>query len=319
MRNLVAGGAGLIGSHLVDALLDRGESVVVVDNFLTGRRENLAHLADHPRLFLLEADLATVEVREIDSGPFERIFNLASPASPVGYRRYPIETHLVNSIGVHGLLEIARRDGARFIQASTSEVYGDPLAHPQVETYWGNVNPHGPRSCYVEGKRFAESITTEYHRQFGLDTRIARIFNTYGPRSRPDDGRIVPTFCVRALEGKPLTVHGDGSQTRSFCYIDDLVLGLIQLGDSDGLDGAVINLGNPVEISVLSVAELVIELTGADSGIEFGPLPTDDPVRRRPDISLARELLGWTPSIDLRTGLEAMVSWMRDGVTPVAH
>ncbi len=237
------------------------------------------------------------------SEPFERIYNLASPASPRGYGRYPIETQLVNSVGTLQALEMARRDGARFLQFSTSEVYGDPLVHPQHEGYWGNVNPNGPRSCYDEGKRFAESLTMEFVRQFSLDARIARIFNTYGPRSNPADGRVVPNFCVQALRGEPITIYGDGSQTRSFCYVDDLVRGLLSLMETDGLEGEVVNLGNPHEFTVRDLAEQIVSLTGSSSPIEYAPLPTDDPTRRQPDIAKAMRLLHWQPEVSLHDGL----------------
>ena len=303
MRNLVTGGAGFVGSHLVDRLLDRGDEVVAVDNYLTGSAANLAHVDGHPRLHLVRADVAEPLTGRVFTDPFDRIYHLASPASPVGYRRYPIETLLANSTGTLHTLEIARRDGARYFLASTSEVYGEPLVHPQREDYWGNVNPVGPRACYDEGKRFAESLTMEFHRQYGVDARIARIFNTYGPRSRHDDGRVVPNFCFQALRGEPITIYGDGSQTRSFCYVSDLVSGILAMTDRDGLAGEIINLGNPVEISIRRFAETVIALAGSNSELRFEPLPADDPTRRRPDIGKARRLLGWEPRVELRDGL----------------
>jgi nucleoside-diphosphate-sugar epimerase len=306
---LVTGGAGFIGSHLVDALLEQGQTVVVVDNFLTGRYVNLTHVEHHPGLRIVHQDLTKPLADAALDGPFDRIYNLASPASPRGYGRYPIDTHLVNSLGVLGVLEIARRDDARLVQTSTSEVYGDPLVHPQTETYWGNVNPNGPRSCYDEGKRFAESLIMEFVRQYALDARIARLFNTYGPRSNPKDGRVVPNFCVQALLGEPITIYGDGSQTRSFCYVDDLVRGLVLLMETDDLPGEVVNLGNPAETTVLDLARLVVSLTGARSPIEHAALPTDDPTRRRPDIAKASALLGWQPTIGLEEGLRTTVAY----------
>lgn len=303
MRVFVTGGSGFIGSHLVDRLLERGDEVVVVDNFLTGRRINLEHQRGNPALTVIEHNVVESMLDLPIDGALDRVVHLASPASPVGYARYPIETQLTNSIGTKNALDLARRHGARFVVSSTSEVYGDPLVHPQPETYWGNVNPIGPRACYDESKRFAESLTMEYHRQHGLDARIARIFNTYGPRSDPEDGRVVPNFCVQALRGAPITIYGTGNQTRSFCYVDDLVAGLLRLIDVDGLAGQVINLGNPVEITVRGFAETVVSLTGSRSEILYKPLPIDDPTRRQPDIAKARELLGWEPAISLEEGL----------------
>jgi nucleoside-diphosphate-sugar epimerase len=303
MRILVTGGAGFIGSHLVERLLERGDEVVAADSLLTGSADNLAHVEGDPLLCVVRADVSAPLTAPAFAGPFDRVYHLASPASPVGYRRYPIETLLANSTGTRHALEIARRDSARFFLASTSEVYGEPLVHPQREDYWGNVNPVGLRACYDEGKRFGESLTMEYHRQYALDTRIARIFNTYGPRSLPDDGRVVPNFCVQALRGEPITIYGDGSQTRSFCYVSDLVAGILAMTDLDGLAGEIINLGNPTEISILDFARTVIEVAGTDSRIRYAPLPVDDPTRRRPDIAKARRLLGWAPQVPLREGL----------------
>jgi len=291
-----------VGSHLVEALLDSGADVVVLDSFQTGRKENLEALASD-RLSVEEGDVSAPLPLNILSRRFGHIYHLASPASPVDYARLPLETLRVNSIGSMQLLEIARRDGARFLLASTSEVYGDPQVHPQPETYWGNVNPVGPRSCYDEGKRFAESLTSNYVNVHGIDARIARIFNTYGPRSAPGDGRMIPNFCVQALQGAPVTVYGDGSQTRSCCYVTDLVRGLVTLMETDDLAGEVVNLGNPEEHSVLEIAERIIELAASGSSIVHGPLPTDDPVRRRPDIGKARRLLGWAPSVSFDDGL----------------
>jgi len=312
---LVSGGAGLIGSHLVEALLARGDAVTVLDNFSTGRRQNLAHLLAEPRLRVVEADLTRPLPDPPDlSGPFARIYHLASPASPADFPRLPVETLLVNSVGTHSLLGVAERHGARFVLASTSEVYGDPLIHPQTEGYWGNVNPVGPRSCYDEGKRFAESLTVAVGRTAGVDARIARIFNTYGPRARPDDGRLVPTLCVQALTGSPLTIHGDGSQTRSFCYVTDLVRGLVALMETDGLAGEVVNLGNPEEFTVLAMAERIRALAGSASPLVTRPLPTDDPTRRRPDIAKAQRLLGWEPTVDLDEGLTTTLGSFRSAL-----
>jgi UDP-glucuronate decarboxylase len=309
MRILVTGGGGFIGSHLVEALLGQGHSVVVADTFLTGRYVNLTQLEQHPNLQTVYQDMAQPVTQAILTEPFDRIFNLASPASPRGYGRYPMQTHLVNSVGTQHALELAQRSGARFLQASTSEVYGDPLAHPQTEDYWGNVNPNGPRSCYDEGKRFAESLTMEFVRQYGLDARIARIFNTYGPRSNPEDGRVVPNFCVQALRGQPITIYGDGSQTRSFCYVDDLVRGLLLLMETDGLAGEVVNLGNPSEITVRELAEHVLSLAGSSTSLTFAPLPVDDPTRRQPDITKARRLLPGEPQVSLTEGLRRTLNY----------
>lgn len=309
MRILVTGGAGFIGSHLVEALLNQQHAVVVADNFLTGRYINLAHLEKHPDLTIVHQDMTDERIDPMLEEAFDRVYNLASPASPRGYGRYPLETLLVNSMGSLRALRLAERDNARFVQASTSEVYGDPAIHPQVESYWGNVNPVGPRSCYDEGKRFGESLTTEFVRRGQLDARIARIFNTYGPRSNPKDGRVVPNFCVQALNHEPITIYGDGNQTRSFCFVDDLVRGLIALMETDGLAGQVVNLGSPNECTIQEFAERIIALTHSRSAIEFHALPVDDPVRRQPDITKARELLGWEPQIGLGDGLAATVDY----------
>jgi UDP-glucuronate decarboxylase len=311
VRILVAGGAGFVGSHLVEALITQGHEVVAVDNFVTGRRTNLDHLKEHNNLLLLDHDIVEPFDCEPFADNFDQIYNLASPASPKGYREHAIATHLTNSIGVWHLLELARKNGARYLQASTSEVYGEPLVHPQSEDYWGNVNPIGPRSCYDEGKRFAESLTMEYVRQHHLDARIARIFNTYGPRSKPGDGRVVPNFCVDALHGRPLTIYGAGSQTRSFCYVADLVSGLMALMDASDIAGEVVNLGNPVEITVVQLAQVILEVTGSHSTMSFHPLPVDDPTRRRPDISKAGHLLGWQPTTELRVGIEHTIAYFR--------
>ena len=307
---LLAGGAGFIGSHLADRLLERGDTVVVVDDLSTGtRRHPDVHVDDDRYTFvqhdIIEPGLAAAVGHE----PFDAVLNLASPASPPAYLARPIETLDTGSIGTRALLEIARRDSARFLLASTSEVYGDPLEHPQVESYWGNVNPVGERSVYDEAKRFAEALTAAYARAHGLEVRIARIFNTYGPRMQVDDGRVVTNFVHQSLTGQPLTLYGDGTQTRSFCYVDDEVTGLLALLDSD--IGAPVNIGNPHEVTMRELAELVLELTGSESPVVFQPLPIDDPRVRRPDISLARRVLGWEPEIELRDGLSRMIAHHR--------
>ena len=304
MRVLVTGGAGFIGSHLCDSLIADGHAVVAVDNFITGRPVNIAHLRDHPDFTFVEHDV--IEPLEID---VERIFHLASPASPEGYMRHPIETHLVNSVGTLNMLRLAQRIGARFLYTSTSEAYGNPEVHPQVETYHGNVNPVGPRSCYDESKRFGESITMEFIRQFDLDARIIRIFNTYGPRNDPLDGRVVPNFIMRALHGQPLPVFGNGEQTRSLCYVTDLVRGLRLAMDSDVARGQVINLGNPDERTILELAKAIIAQCGSASEIDFGPAREDDPERRCPDITRARTLLGWEPAVELAQGMRETVAY----------
>ncbi len=298
LRLVVLGGGGFLGSHLCDHLLERGDHVVCVDDFSTGRRTNVAHLDDHANFTLVPADIT----RSIPvDGAVDGVFNLASPASPPDYLALPLETLAVGSEGTRRGLELAETHGARFLLASTSEVYGDPDVHPQTESYWGNVNPVGPRSVYDEAKRFAEALTMAHHRQLDADVAIVRIFNTYGPRLRPDDGRVVSNFLVQALRGEPLTVYGDGSQTRSLCYVDDEVRGLISLFDSD-LVGPV-NIGNPDEYTVLELARTVVDLLGSTSTIVHLPLPVDDPTRRRPDITLARSALGWEPTTGLREGL----------------
>ena len=314
MQTLVTGGSGMIGSHLVDALLSRGDEVVVVDNLLTGRRQNLAHLAGRPALAFVEADVCAVPNPLLRLGPLGRVFHLASPASPVDFARYPLETLAASAEGTRHALDAARRWDATFLLASTSEVYGDPQEHPQTETYRGHVNPLGPRSCYDEGKRFAESLAMAYWRVHGVDVRIARLFNTYGPRSRPDDGRVVPTFCVQALTGQPLTVFGSGNQTRSLCDVDDTVRGLLALSDAPNLAGEVVNLGSPEERTVLEIAEIIAGAAGGSCRLERKPLPVDDPSRRCPDIAKARRLLGWAPRVDLATGLERTLAYFRDEV-----
>jgi dTDP-glucose 4,6-dehydratase len=306
LRFLVTGAAGFIGSHLCDRLLAEGHEVIAVDNLLTGSMANLEHLDERQGFrFLLHDVCEPLALEE----PLDGIFHLASPASPRDYMEHPIETLDVGSLGTRRMLELARQHGAGFLLTSTSECYGDPLVHPQPETYWGNVNPVGPRSCYDEAKRFAEALTMAYRRVYGLRTSIARIFNTYGPRMKLDDGRVVPTFLDQALRGAPLTVYGDGSQTRSFCYVSDMIEGLWRLWLS-GEPGP-INLGNPVELSVLEFARKILELTGSSSPIQFLPLPQDDPRRRQPDITKARQLLGWEPRVSLEEGLRETIAWFR--------
>lgn len=309
MKILVAGGAGFIGSHLCEALLARGDEVTVVDNFITGRRLNLASLVDHPHFQLIEHDI----VQPLDLA-VDQIFNLASPASPVGYSAHPIETHLVNSVGSYNLLQLARKLGARYLFTSTSEAYGDPLEHPQRETYYGNVNPIGPRSCYDESKRFAESLTMEYVRQFGLDARLVRLFNTYGPRMDPRDGRVVPNFVSQALRGEALTVYGDGSQTRSFCYVSDIVRGLLAVMETPGTQGEVFNLGNPDEWTIIDFAHHIRDILGVAVPLDFRPPLKDDPTRRCPDISKSRARLGWSPAVSLSEGLPPTIAYFREAL-----
>jgi dTDP-glucose 4,6-dehydratase len=313
LRLVLAGAAGFIGSHLADRLLADGHEVVGLDNLLTGSLANLAHLEGHPRFRFLLHDVTTPI--EID-GPVDGVLHLASPASPRDYLDHPIETLEVGSAGTRNLLEVARRFNARFLFSSTSECYGDPLVHPQVETYWGNVNPVGPRSCYDESKRYAEALTMAYHRTYGLRTNIARIFNTYGPRMKLKDGRVVPAFLEQALGGRPMTVFGDGSQTRSFCYVSDMVEGLCRLMLSD--ERYPVNLGNPCEMTILEFARNIQRLVGPDGGIEFLPLPEDDPKQRQPDISKAREVLGWEPQVPLEEGLALTIEHFRAALHPAA-
>ena len=306
MRVLVTGAAGFLGSHLCDRLLAEGHRVVGMDNFLTGNPANIAHLRKHPSFQFVLHDVANfVEVQ----GPLDGVLHFASPASPVDYLDYPIQTLKVGSLGTHKALGLSRAKGARFLLASTSEVYGDPLVHPQPESYWGNVNPVGPRGVYDEAKRFAEALTMAYHRYHKLDTRIVRIFNTYGPRMRPKDGRVVSNFIVQAIKGDPLTVYGDGSQTRSFCYVDDLIDGIVRLFERGGSDPT--NIGNPHEFTVRQLAELVLRLTGSRSAIVEQPLPTDDPKVRQPDIRHARETLDWEPRVPLEDGLRRTIEYFR--------
>ena len=304
MRILVTGGAGFLGSHFTELLLLEGHEVLVADNYFTGSRSNLTHLFDHDSFELIRHDVTLPLYVEVDA-----IVNLACPASPIHYQRNPVQTLKTSVLGAINMLGLAKRTGARVLQASTSEVYGDPKISPQVESYWGNVNPIGIRSCYDEGKRAAESLFFDYHRQYKIDIKIARIFNTYGPKMAIDDGRVVSNFIVQALKGHPISIYGDGSQTRSFCYVSDLIDGLNRLLFSGPDIHGPINIGNPYEFTILRLAELVIELTNSKSKIVFSPLPSDDPKQRKPDISLAREILGWTPSIELREGLEKSIPY----------
>jgi dTDP-glucose 4,6-dehydratase len=306
MRTLVTGGAGFVGSHLCDALIARGDEVVCADNLSTGRIENIAHLLERPGFEFAHVDVsAELEV----TGPFDAVAHLASPASPPHYLQLPLETLAVGSKGTENALRMAHRHSARFVLASTSEVYGDPAIHPQQESYWGNVNPIGPRSVYDEAKRFAEALTSAWRRSYAVNTGIIRIFNTYGPRMSAADGRIVTNFITQALTSRPLTIYGDGSQTRSFCYVEDLVSGILMM--LDGSEPGPINLGNPEEFTVADFATLVLELTQSGSEIEFHPLPADDPTRRCPDISSAIRLLGWHPMTSTKQGVLHTVDWFR--------
>jgi dTDP-glucose 4,6-dehydratase len=305
MRIVITGAAGFIGSHLSDALLDRGHSVVGIDNLITGDLANIAHLAGRDFLFIKH----NVTNYVIVDGPVDCVFHWASPASPIDYLEWPIPTLKVGALGTHNALGLAKAKGAKFVLASTSEVYGDPLEHPQTEGYWGNVNPVGPRGVYDEAKRFAEAITMAYHRYHGLDTKIVRIFNTYGPRMRINDGRAVPTFIAQALRGEDVTIFGSGTQTRSFCYISDLVDGILKLMDSNLNDP--VNIGNPHEMSIEEMARLIIRMTGSPSRVVFKPLPTDDPKVRQPDITRAQTLLGWEPTVPLEEGLTSTIEYFR--------
>lgn len=302
-RTLVTGGAGFLGSHLCERLLGEGHEVLCVDNFYSSTRANVEHLLGHPRFELMRHDVSFPLYVEVDE-----IYNLACPASPIHYQRDPVQTTKVSVLGAINMLGLAKRTKARILQASTSEVYGDPAVHPQPEGYWGNVNPIGIRACYDEGKRVAETLFFDYHRQHNLDIKVVRIFNTYGPRMHPHDGRVVSNFIVSALAGEPITIYGDGKQTRSFCYVDDLIDGLVRMMNSTGITGPV-NLGNPSEFTMNELADVVMSLTGSKSPIEYLPLPADDPTQRQPVIELARDTLGWEPRIDLRDGLRRTIEW----------
>lgn len=301
---MVTGGAGFVGSHLIDRLLERGDEVLCVDNLFTGTKRNIDHLAGHPRFEFMRHDVCFPLYVEVDE-----IYNLACPASPVHYQHDPVQTTKTSVHGAINMLGLAKRLRCKIFQASTSEVYGDPSVHPQTEAYWGNVNPIGIRSCYDEGKRCAETLFFDYHRQHGLEIKVARIFNTYGPRMHPADGRVVSNFVMQALNGEPITLYGDGQQTRSFCYVDDLVAGFMAFMDTPSDVSGPINLGNPVEFTIRELAELVVEMTSSKSELVFRPLPQDDPMQRKPDITRARETLGWEPSIPLRQGLVKTIDY----------
>ena len=305
-RVLITGGAGFIGSHLSERLLAEGHDVICVDNFFTGSRRNIEHLFGNPRFEVLRHDVTFPLYVEVD-----QIYNLACPASPVHYQHDPVQTTKTSVVGAINMLGLAKRLRVPVLQASTSEVYGDPAVHPQTEQYWGNVNPIGPRSCYDEGKRAAETLFFDYRRQHDLDIKVIRIFNTYGPRMHPNDGRVVSNFIVQALRGDPITIYGDGSQTRSFCYVDDLVDGMVRLMDTGHEVTGPVNVGNPGEFTMLELAQAVLEITGSSSAIEHRPLPQDDPKQRQPDISLARSKLGWEPSVPLTDGLRRTVDYFR--------
>ena len=306
-RAVVTGGAGFLGSHLSDRLLAEGYDVVAVDNLVTGSEDNIAHLRDNPRFEYVRQDI--IQPYTID-GPVDMVYHFASPASPVDYLELPLETLLVGSVGTHNTLDLARDKGARFLMASTSEVYGDPAIHPQPEEYFGNVNPHGTRAVYDEAKRYAEAVTFAYRRKFGMDAKIVRIFNTYGPKMRINDGRVVPAFISQALRGEPLTIFGDGKQTRSFCYVSDLIDGIYKLSVSE--QSGPINVGNPVERTMLEFAQVILTATGSGSPITHVPLPTaDDPKQRRPDITKARALLGWEPRVPLEEGLKGTIAYFK--------
>lgn len=308
-RILVTGAAGFLGSHLCDALLAEGHTVVGVDNLCTGSTSNLSHLTNEPRFSFLEQDIC----KAFDPGTMDFLFNFASPASPVDYSRLGVETLMVGSAGTINTLDLARKYNAGYLHASTSECYGDPEVHPQVETYWGNVNPIGPRSVYDEAKRFSEAAVMAYHRYYGVDTHMVRIFNTYGPRLQMNDGRVISNFMAQALRGEPLTIYGDGSQTRSFCYVSDLIDGIVRLSRSE--EHLPVNIGNPDEWTIVECAREVLAVTGSKSEIVARPLPQDDPTRRRPDITKARTLLGWEPKISLRQGLQNSLQYFKDSAT----
>ncbi len=308
---LVTGGAGFIGSHLCEKLLNEGNRVICLDNFFTGSIENVKHLIPNPNFELVEHDIVDFYDVKVD-----RIYNFACPASPVHYQYDSVKTFKTSVLGILNMLELARHNNARILQASTSEVYGDPKVHPQVETYWGNVNPNGIRSCYDEGKRAAETLMCDYHRQYNTDIRIIRIFNTYGPKMAENDGRVVSNFIVQALKGEDITIYGDGSQTRSFCYVDDLVDGIVRMMNCEGFNGPV-NLGNNAERPISDFANVIVELTGTKSKIVYKPLPSDDPTQRRPDLTLAKEKLGWQPKTELKEGILKTIEYFRERLSAV--
>lgn len=307
-RFLVTGGAGFLGSHLCDRLLDDGHEVLCVDNCYTGDKSNIYHLLDHPRFEFMRHDINFPLYVEVDG-----IYNLACPASPIHYQRDPVQTTKTSVVGTINMLGLAKRLGIPMLQASTSEVYGDPTVHPQPEGYWGNVNPIGPRACYDEGKRCAETLCFDYHRQHNIEVKVVRIFNTYGPRMHPHDGRVVSNFIRQALNGEDITLYGDGQQTRSFCYVDDLIEGLVRMMDTDASVTGPINLGNPFEFTMSELADKVLTLTQSSSPLVYEPLPPDDPKQRRPDISLAKEILGWEPNVQLECGLEKTIAFFVSG------
>jgi len=309
-RIAITGGAGFLGSHLCEKLLDQGHEVLCIDNFFTGTKQNIIRLLDNPLFELIRHDVTFPLYLEVDE-----IYNLACPASPIHYQFDPVQTTKTSVHGAINMLGLAKRIKAKIFQASTSEVYGDPQIHPQPESYWGHVNPNGIRACYDEGKRCAETLFFDYHRQHKLRIKIARIFNTYGPRMHPNDGRVVSNFIVQALQGEPITVYGDGSQSRSFCYVDDLIDAFVKLMESDDDFTGPVNLGNPGEFTILELAEKVIEMTGSKSGIIFKELPSDDPQQRRPDITLARDTLGWEPEVKLEEGLKSTISYFRKNLS----
>lgn len=319
-RVLVTGGAGFLGSHLIDRLLERGDDVICVDNYFTGTKRNIEHLLDHPRFELMRHDVTFPLYVEVD-----QIYNLACPASPIHYQHDPVQTTKTSVHGAINMLGLAKRVNARIFQASTSEIYGDPLVHPQREDYWGNVNPIGLRSCYDEGKRCAETLFFDYHRQHGVDIRVARIFNTYGPRMHPNDGRVVSNFIVQALRGQDITIFGEGSQTRSFCYVSDLIDAFIRFMNPDPDNEALknfpgpLNLGNPGEFTILELAKTIIRATGSKSTLKYKQLPPDDPLQRKPDISLANRLLNWTPGIDLESGLKETIIYFENSLVNESH
>lgn len=311
MKILVTGGAGFIGSHLCERLLQDNHEVICLDNFITGRKENIEELLKNPKFSLIEADVTqqfnNLTIEQLSN--LNLIFHLASPASPVDYQKYPIETLMTNSLGTYNMLELVRKTQSRFLFASTSEVYGDPQEHPQKETYWGHANPVGPRACYDEAKRFAEALCVNYQTKFNLDVRIVRIFNTYGPEMRVDDGRVISTFINQALANKPMTVFGKGKQTRSFCFISDMIEGLVKAMTSNQAKGEIFNLGSPMEVEIITLAKLIKKLTNSQSKVKFEDLPTDDPARRQPDIAKAKNILDWQPMVRLEEGLKKTISY----------